>query len=196
MKFGIVFANASPLRSPSGCPTEGPLAYILSCMSFHSASELVRDLRARAGVTQTEFARRAGVAQSAISDYERGRKEPALSTLQRLAAAVNLVLDVKYLPASRVMSLASLRRKRRVILDICRRHGASNPRVFGSFATGTARAGSDIDLVVDLAPGRTLFDVAGLHDDLVDLLGWEVDILTPGSLRGRLAHVSSEAVPL
>ena len=41
-----------------------------------------------------------------------------------------------------------------------------------------------------------MFDVAGLHDDLVELLGREVDILTPGSLRGRLAHVASEAVPL
>ena len=100
------------------------------------------------------------------------------------------------MPAPRVGTLASLRRKRAAILDIYRKHGASNPRVFGSMATGSAGPDSDIDFVVDLAPGRTMFDVAGLHDDLVELLGREVDILTPGSLRGRLAHVASEAVPL
>jgi uncharacterized protein len=165
-------------------------------MGARSTAELVLQLRERAGVTQTELAQRAGMAQSAISDYERGRKEPSLSTLQRLAAAVDLVAEIQFAPALTVKTLASLRRKRAAILDICTKHGASNPRVFGSMATGSAGPDSDIDFVVDLAPGRTLFDVAGLHDDLVELLGREVDILTPGSLRGRLAHVSLEAVPL
>jgi uncharacterized protein len=172
------------------------LRYTLLCMSAVSASELVVALRERAGVTQTELARRAGMAQSAISDYERGLKEPSLSTLQRLAAALDLAAEVRFVPSPAARTLTSLRRKRRRILEICKRHGASNPRVFGSTATGSARADSDIDLVVDLDPGRTLFDIAGLHDDLVDLLGREVDILTPGALRGRLAHVASEAVPL
>ena len=129
-------------------------------------------------------------------DHERGRKQSSLSMLQRLAAAVDLVAEIHYTPSPRVGTLASLRRKRAAIVDICRKHGASNPRVFGSMATGSADPDSDIDFVVDLAPGRTLFDVAGLHDDLVELLGREVDILTPGSLRGRLAHVAREAVPL
>ncbi len=161
-----------------------------------STAALVAELRLRAGITQTELAQRAGMAQSAISDYERGRKEPSLSTLQRLAAAVDFDAEVRYSPARPVKTLASLRRKRRAILDICRRHGTSNPRVFGSLATGSARPDWNVDLVVDLEPGRTLFDVAALHDDLVELLGREVDILTPGSFRGRLAHVASEAVPL
>lgn len=165
-------------------------------MAARSTAELVLQLRERAGVTQTELAQRAGMAQSAISDYERGRKEPSLSTLQRLAAAVDLVAEIEYARAPTVKTLASLRRKRAAILEICKKHGASNPRVFGSMATGSAGPDSDIDFVVDLAPGRTLFDVAGLHDDLVELLGREVDILTPGSLRGRLAHVAREAVPL
>src|ERR1700754_351328 len=87
--------------------------YILSCMPSRTAADLVRELRERADVSQTELARRAGMAQSAISDYERGRKEPSLSTLQRLAAAVDLVAEVRYRPAPGVRSLASLRRKRR-----------------------------------------------------------------------------------
>jgi len=165
-------------------------------MGTLSTAELVLQLRERAGVTQTELAQRAGMAQSAISDYERGRKEPSLSTLQRLAAAVDLDAEVSYTHRRSVVTLASLRRRRKLILEICARHGASNPRVFGSTASGSARPDSDIDLIVDLEPGRTLFDVAGLHDELVELLGREVDILTRGSLRGRLAHVEDEAVVL
>ncbi len=67
---------------------------------------------------------------------------------------------------------------------------------FGSVAKGESRVDSDIDLLVDLEPGRTLFDVAALHDELVELLGYAVDVLTSGAVRGRLAHVADEAVPL
>jgi uncharacterized protein len=170
--------------------------YILLYMNTSSAVLLVRRLREQAGVSQTELAERSGVAQSAISDYERGRKEPALSTLQRLATAVDLDVNVSFSPTPSAKTLASLRRRRRAILETCRRHGASNPRVFGSTAKGTARADSDIDLLVDLESGRTLFDVAALHDDLETLLGRDVDVLTAGSVKGRLAHVANEAVPL
>lgn len=68
--------------------------------------------------------------------------------------------------------------------------------MFGSVASGKARADSDIDLLVDLEPGRTLFDVAALHDELVELLGHEVDVLTSGAVRGALSRVGDEAVPL
>jgi predicted nucleotidyltransferase len=68
--------------------------------------------------------------------------------------------------------------------------------VFGSVATGQTHANSDIDLLVDLEPGRTLFDVAALHDELVELLGYEVDVLTSGAVRGTLSRVADEAVPL
>ncbi len=68
--------------------------------------------------------------------------------------------------------------------------------MFGSVASGKARADSDIDLLVDLEPGRTLFDVAALHDELVELLGHEVDVLTSGAVRGTLSRVADNAVPL
>ncbi len=165
-------------------------------MKTSSAAQLVRRLREQAGVSQTELAERSGVVQSAISDYERGKKEPAFSTLQRLATAVDLDVKVSFSPTSSARTLASLRRRRGAILETCRRHGASNPRVFGSTAKGTARPDSDIDLLVDLESGRTLFDVAALHDDLETLLGRDVDVLTSGSVKGRLAHVDNEAVPL
>jgi len=79
-------------------------------MTVVALDQLVRQLRERAGVTQAELAKRSGVAQPAISDYERGRKRPTLSTLQRLAAAVDLDFYVRCVPASPIPTLASLRR--------------------------------------------------------------------------------------
>jgi uncharacterized protein len=165
-------------------------------MSASLAGGLVRQLRERADVSQMELAERSGVAQPAISDYERGRKEPSLSTLQRLAAAVDLELAISYRPTPSAKTLGLLHRRRRAILELCKRHGASNPRVFGSTVKGTARPDSDVDLLVDLESGRTLFDLAALHDDLEQLLSREVDVLTAGSVKGRLAHIADEAIPL
>lgn len=138
------------------------------------------------------------MSQSAISNYENGHKVPSLVTLARLAEAVGASLDVSFSPMqpSKRVTMASLRKQRHQIEATCLRHGATRPRVFGSVAAGTARIDSDIDLLVDLEPGRTLFDVAALHDDLVELLGHEVDVVTAGAVRGRLAHIADEAVPL
>jgi len=179
--------------------TERELAlYILLYMGEVDTAELVRALRSRTGLSQHEFALRANMAQSAISNYESGRKIPSLTTLTRLAAAAGGSLDVSFSPARapRAVTLASLRRRREAITATCLRHGATRPRVFGSVASGKARVNSDIDLLVDLEPGRTLFDVAALHDELVELLGYEVDVLTSGAVRGQLARVADEAIPL
>ena len=57
--------------------------------------------------------------------------------------------------------------------DICRLatvHGARNVRVFGSIGRGEQRASSDLDLLVDMAEGRTLFDLIALSNDLEDSL--------------------------
>lgn len=167
-------------------------------MGTLSTADMVRSLRLRTELSQHEFALRANMSQSAISNYESGRKIPSLPTLARLAAAAGGTLDVSFSPgrSSRAATLAALRRKRDAITAACLRHGATRPRVFGSVASGKARANSDIDLLVDLAPGRTLFDVAALHDELVELLGHDVDVLTSGAIRGTLSRVADEAVPL
>jgi predicted nucleotidyltransferase len=87
--------------------------------------------------------------------------------------------------------------KREDILRIATKRGASNVRIFGSIARGEADAESDIDLLVDLEPGRSLFDLGGLLMDLQDLLGHKVDVVTEKGLRERIReHVLKEAVPL
>lgn len=70
-------------------------------------------------------------------------------------------------------------------------------RVFGSVARGDVRADSDIDILVDLEPGRSLFDLGGLLYDLQTLLGVDVDVVTEKGLRPRIRErVLQEAVPL
>ena len=70
-------------------------------------------------------------------------------------------------------------------------------RIFGSVARGEAGPGSDVDLLVDLEPGRSLLDLGGLLMDLQGLLGVEVDVVTPRGLKPRTAkRILAESVPL
>ena len=90
-----------------------------------------------------------------------------------------------------------LHEKREDILRVASKRGASNIRVFGSVARGEADSKSDIDLLVDLEPGRSLFDLGGLLMDLQDLLGHKVDVVTVRGLRERIRErVLNEAIPL
>lgn len=91
----------------------------------------------------------------------------------------------------------SLQEKREEILRIAARHGARNVRIFGSVARGEADETSDIDLLVELEPGRSLFDLGGLQYDLETLLGCHVDVVTERGLKARIRdRVLQEAVAL
>ena len=79
-----------------------------------------------------------------------------------------------------------LEAKKEEILRIAAKHGARNVRIFGSVARGEARPDSDVDFLVDMEPGRTLFDMGGLLMDLRDLLGLEVDVVTEHGLKPRI----------
>lgn len=88
-----------------------------------------------------------------------------------------------------------LRERREEILAAVARHGASNFRVYGSVARGEARPVSDIDVLVDVEEGRSLLDLAALHLELEDLLGFPVEIGTDVKPRLRV-RVRAEAVVL
>ena len=77
------------------------------------------------------------------------------------------------------------------------RYRAANPRVFGSVVHGRDIDGSDLDLLVDALPGTTLFDLGGLQVELEELLGVQVDLLTPGDLPAKFRdQVLAEARPV
>jgi transcriptional regulator with XRE-family HTH domain len=59
----------------------------------------VRLIRHHAALTQDELARAAGTSQPAIASYEAERKSPTLRTLQRLAEASGVLVDVRVFPA-------------------------------------------------------------------------------------------------
>lgn len=69
------------------------------------------------------------------------------------------------------------------------RYGATKPRLFGSVARGDAREDSDLDLIVDLTPGagNELLRVAGLAEELSELLGVRVDVVAATLLRDKVS---------
>lgn len=72
------------------------------------------------------------------------------------------------------------------ILQLAAKYGAYNVRIFGSVARGESDESSDIDFLVEMEPGKTLFDLGGLLMDLQDLLSCKVDIVTDKGLRPRI----------
>ncbi len=93
--------------------------------------------------------------------------------------------------------LDKLRKERHQILILAVKHGARNVRVFGSVARGEERPDSDVDFLVEMAPGRSLLDVGGLQMDLQERLGQRVDVVTRKGLKRRLMpRVLRESKPL
>jgi len=83
------------------------------------------------------------------------------------------------------------------VLAIIRRYGAKRVRVFGSVRRGTARPGSDVDLLVDDLPRASLLDLARLETELTRLIGRPVEVVEEDSLPWSLRpQVMAEAIPL
>jgi predicted nucleotidyltransferase len=96
------------------------------------------------------------------------------------------------------MGLAeSVRSMREKILEVAARHGAANVRFFGSLARREERAGSDVDLLVDMEQGRSLLDLSHPLQDMEELLGCKVHVVEPEAIhRAIRKRFLEEAVPL
>jgi uncharacterized protein len=100
-------------------------------------------------------------------------------------------------PGDRMRVEELLKNKRQEILRIAGDHGAYNVRVFGSCARGEADDSSDIDLLVDMEPDRSVLDVAALLADLRELLGRKVDVVSEQGLYWLIRRrILKEAKPL
>ncbi len=83
------------------------------------------------------------------------------------------------------------------IKDIGKVHGVYHIRLFGSVARHEADEKSDIDLLIEMEPGRSLFDLSGFLVDVEELLNWPVDAVTEKGLKPRIRdQVLREAIPL
>jgi len=67
-------------------------------------------------------------------------------------------------------------------LTIAHKYGARNVRLFGSAARGRTSIRSDVDLLVEMEPGSSLIDIVAIKQDLEDLLGCKVDVVTENAL--------------
>ena len=94
-------------------------------------------------------------------------------------------------------NLRDLRRHRDAILELAARHGARNVRVFGSVVRGKSRPGSDVDLLVEMDPDRSLIDRTALMQEIEDLLGCKVDAVNERALHPAIrSRVLERAVAL
>jgi uncharacterized protein len=93
-----------------------------------------------------------------------------------------------------------LRRRRDDIMRIAARHGAWTVSVFGSVVRGDAGPHSDVDLLVGTGDPVSLFEQAALQNDVEDLLGCPVHVLTAGGLscarESTRVQIEREAVSL
>lgn len=152
------------------------------------------------GLSQTALAAATSMERTALSKIETGRRRVGSLELGRIAEALRL-------PAERLLRedskhsdpdpLTTFRSQREAIVRICLEHGASLPRLFGSIARGEATPESDVDILVEMEPGRSLLDQAALLVELRELLGRDVDVVTTDGLRPRIRdRVMDEAVAL
>lgn len=93
--------------------------------------------------------------------------------------------------------LRALVEQRRVAIKAAAaRYRGRRVRLFGSVARGDEHAASDIDLLVDFAPDSSLFDLLHLSEELEELLGHRVDVVSRGGLTARDQSILDEALDL
>ena len=91
--------------------------------------------------------------------------------------------------AATLLLRAALKRQGSRVAEVLEQYGATHPRLFGSVARGDAREDSDLDLLVDLVPGagNELLRVAGIAEELSELLGVRVDVVAATLLRDEVS---------
>jgi predicted nucleotidyltransferase len=103
-------------------------------------------------------------------------------------------------PARKPLSGPTGRRvaaRRAELLEVLRRHGVTNPAIFGSAARGDDHEGSDVDILVDFAPGTDIIDIIGIKRELEGVLGVPVDLVPRSGLKERVrSRAAKDLLPL
>jgi predicted nucleotidyltransferase len=175
--------------------------YIYSDINFsivtQTACNLLKSCRLKAGLSQVDLSRMAGVPQSTISMYERGVREPTVASLQSLLGAMGLDLVASPRSVAPVPSLAFVRAHATHMKELVAARGLSRLTLFGSVARGEATPSSDIDLGVSVPTGVGLYALVGLQRELSDLVGYEVDLVPFEGMKPRVkAQIERDGIEL
>lgn len=150
-------------------------------------------------MTQAALARKIGIDRTVLAKIESGSRRIGAIELADLARGLGVPIERLFEASGRKPRRIDqvVRSKRAAILRAAKKWGASNVRVFGSVATGTAGPDSDVDFLVDFEPDRGLMAQAGLALELEEILGCKVDLGTPNALCDTIRNrILREAVPL
>ena len=60
------------------------------------------------------------------------------------------------------------------LIHILKKHGAKKVEIFGSYARGEAKTGSDLDVIVEFKERKSLLELVGIEQELGDYLGIKV----------------------
>ena len=138
-------------------------------------------------MTQHQLADLTGIAQSSIAAYESGARSPSESSCRRI------------LTAAGVRPSALLSAHRDQLVEKLAEHGATEIAVFGSVARGDDDEGSDLDLLVTLPAGLSLFDLVDLREEVENIIGTDVDLVSRETLRPDMFKIHrlvlDEAIP-
>ncbi|VTR77573.1 nucleotidyltransferase family protein [Cellulomonas hominis] len=197
-------------KEPAGDPSPSPVEEAFAAYLGEAAAraERLRADAARALVLAARQAADLGWSQRRIA-AALGRSQPEVARLLRRIDLVppTVAVEVRggkdhgrgaHVPSAGADSSTLARvlgEHRDAIVAAAERYGLSNVRVFGSVARGEDRPDSDVDLLVDLAPGVSLFDLGRAEVDLVEILGRPVDVVPARMLKPRVA-ATVEAIAL
>ncbi|HVK24314.1 MAG TPA: helix-turn-helix domain-containing protein [Actinokineospora sp.] len=148
-----------------------------------TAARLVTTARGNRGMSQRDLAAAAGVPQSTVSKVESGQRQPSVAMLERLLAAAGYQLKTQLVNTIRPSVLLEKHCDR--VAEILCRYPVTKAWTFGSVARGDDRQDSDLDVLVELAPGASFADVIGLDEDLASALSCPVDVVTTAELESR-----------
>ena len=154
-----------------------------------SVGSRIKALRKDRGMTASALAGRVGVTENAIRKIESGdSREPRFSTAMEIARVLEVEPNAleglvsgtaRALVAPQLAQILSLFRASKGALQD---RGVRRLSIFGSVARGSARADSDVDALLEVAPGFTLFDLVAVGDILEKAAGRRVDVATKASM--------------
>jgi len=73
-----------------------------------------------------------------------------------------------------------------IILDHLKDFKPVKVGIFGSFARGENNKNSDIDILVELRKSPTLLELIRIENELSEILGIKVDLVTTGALKNKI----------